>query len=135
MRRLSFALLLCLFAIANACSVEEPQRDPDLVSKWELIETLQNDGSQSVYKPANHSETVAFLVDLKVKRSTSWCTEANVNVAEYSPEESKILIGCGEEALSMNYAIKGNLLFIYPNCIEECALKYRRIDNLVGFVR
>lgn len=135
MKRLTTALLLGFMALTTACSVEEPQRDPDLVSKWELIETLQNDGSQSVFIPADRSETVEFRVDSKVKRSTSWCPEANVNVAEYSTEDKKILIGCGEEALSMRYTIKGDLLFIYPNCIEECALKYRRIDNLVGFVR
>ena len=115
--------------------MEEPQRDPDLVTKWELIEILQNDGSQTVYKPAAHSETVEFRADSRVKRSTSWCPDSKVNVAEYSSDENKIHIGCGEEALSMRYAIKGDLLFIYPNCIEECALKYRRIDHLVGFVR
>lgn len=135
MKKSFFALLLLTLFITTACSVEEPQRDPELVSKWELTETLQNDGSQSIFKPADRTETVEFLVDSKIKRSTSWCPEANVNVAEYSTAENKILIGCGEEALSMRYTIKGDLLFIYPNCVEECALKYRRIDNLVGFVR
>lgn len=121
--------------MVSACSIEEPQRDPDLVSKWELIESLQNDGNKAIFKPVDYFETVEFLVDSRIKISSSWCPAANVNIAEYSPEEKTIIAGCGEEVLGITYTIKGDLLFIYPNCVEECALKYRRIDNLVGFVK
>lgn len=134
MKNIATALgLFCAFTLCS-CSIEEPQRDPDLVSKWELTEVLINDGSKSVFQPAERTETVEFRVDSKVKRSTSWCPEANVNIAEYSTEGKNIIVGCGEEALTLSYAIKGDLLFIYPNCYEACALKYRRIDHLVGFV-
>ena len=135
MKKYIFALVLLISVFSVSCSIEEPQKNPDLISKWELTEILYNDGSRSVYKPADYSETIEFLVDSKVKRSTSWCPEANVNLAEYSSEENQIIAGCGENALTLKYAVKGDLLFIYPNCVEECALKYRRIDNLVGFIK
>ncbi len=134
MKNLTIALSFFCLILFSSCSIEEPQRDPDLVSKWELIEELVNDGSKSIYKPAERTETVEFRLDSKVKRSTSWCAESNVNIGEYSPENKSITVGCGEDELTISYAIKGDFLFIYPNCFEECALKYRRIDNLVGFV-
>ena len=133
MKNLTIVLTLCCL-IFNSCSIEEPQRDPDLVSKWELSEVLVSDGSKSVYKPAERTETVEFRSNSEVRRSTSWCAEANVNVGEYSTADKSITVGCGDEPLTISYAIKGDFLFIYPNCFEECALKYRRIDNLVGFV-
>ena len=134
MKNLTSALLLLCSIIFSSCSIQEPQRDPDLVSKWELMEVLINDGSKSIYKPAERKETVEFRLDSKVRRSTSWCAEAEVNIGEYSTEEKSITVGCGEAPITLRYAIKGDFLFIYPNCIEACALKYRRIDNLVGFV-
>lgn len=134
MKNLTIALTLFCSILLSSCSIQEPQRDPDLVSKWELMEELINDGSKSIFKPAERTETVEFLLDSRIKRSTSWCAEAQVNVAEYSTEDKSITVGCGETPLTLRYAIKGDFLFIYPNCFEACALKYRRIDNLVGFV-
>lgn len=127
MKKMLSMSFLCL--LLSSCSVEEEEKDPNLLSEWKLIETYQSDGSQGKYLPTDRNEIVKFYLDSTIRTSSSWCSKHGTDLVEYSAEENIIVVDCEETPVQMGYEVKGNLLFIYPSCAETCVLKYIKIDS------
>lgn len=123
MNKIIYVSFLCL--LLGSCSMEEEEKDPNLLSEWKLIETYQQD--QDKYQPTDRKESIHFYADSNVKKSSPWCTKHNSSVANYSEIDNVISVACEQEPVNLHYEIKGNLLFIYSNSTETSVLKYKKI--------
>ncbi len=126
MKKVILLVLIFVLAINVSCS-KENQGEVEVISKWELTEVLIDPGDGSgEFKQVDYIETVEFMSNSKVNISTSWCYNETVNTVEYDEISKLIFLECLQNE-TWRYEVKNGELLIYPNCVEGCINKYKKL--------
>jgi len=109
-------------------------QNPELVSKWKLIEQLADPGDGSgVFMPVTSNKTIEFFEDGTISSNGDLClmsTESgNGSSGTYSETDHVVTPDdCGNYGFSITYELDStNLILNYP-CDEPCREKYESVD-------
>ena len=110
------------------------KKNPELVSKWHLLEQLADPGDGSgVFVSVTSEKTIEFFEDGTVESNGSLCQmsaeSGNGSSGTYSESEQVITPdSCGINGFPTTYElVNSNLILNYP-CIEACREKYEQVD-------
>ncbi|MDP2724133.1 MAG: hypothetical protein Q8O72_15355 [Bacteroidales bacterium] len=134
-RRILFVLILA--GMIASCSKTKNNENPQLISKWKLIEQLADPGDGSgVYTPVDSDKTIEFFANGDVISNGSLCTmnfeTGSVGRGKYDTTDYSILPeNCNSEMYHISYSISNSELTLYYPCIEGCAQKYAFLEGTV----
>jgi hypothetical protein len=123
-------LLLASSMLISSCSEDE---EPQLVSKWKLIEILADPGDGSgQFESVESEKTIEFFEDGTYGSNSSLCymgpEVGTGTTGTYSTADSTISPYCGIAPTVLHFEMVGaDLVVSYP-CIEPCREKYEAVD-------
>lgn len=129
MKGIRVILLFAISIVISSC-----EKEPELVSKWKLIETLADPGDGSgQFQPVESDKTMEFFADGTVVSNGILCQmsveSGNNSTGTYSELEMNITPdNCGINPFVVLYEIQeSHLVLSYP-CFEPCREKYEVTD-------
>ncbi|MFA5419823.1 MAG: hypothetical protein WC341_15325 [Bacteroidales bacterium] len=134
-RRILYVLILA--GIIASCSKTKNNENPQLISKWKLIEQLADPGDGSgVFTPVESDKTIEFFVNGEVISNGSLCTmnfeTGSVGKGKYDTTVNSIFPeDCNSTEYQISYSIIDSELILYYPCIEGCAQKYTFLEGTV----
>lgn len=130
--KLKYAFLLfATITLFNSC---KKNQDPELVSKWKLIEQLMDPGDGSgVFTPVISNKTIEFFEDGTITSNSILCQMSSESGTSssgmYSESELSITLdNCGISSFVIYYEIDGSILILNYPCFEACKEKYELVE-------